>query len=67
MHELEKRADQHRVEALKKIDAVEQQQGDGASFTDESHNRAVDECSNDVGYNSVEADNRTRRRHQNAS
>jgi hypothetical protein len=66
MHELEKRADQHRVEALKKIDAVEQEQVDAASFADENSG-AVDEASKDVGYHSVEPDKRTRRRHQNAS
>jgi hypothetical protein len=38
MHELERRADQHRVEALKKIDAVAQAYGDDASFADEANN-----------------------------
>ena len=39
LHELEKRADQHRQKALKKIDALAQepnQQGDEARGTDDS-------------------------------
>jgi hypothetical protein len=67
MHELEKRADQHRVEALKKIDAVEQEHGDGISFAAEGHKGLVDEASKEVGSDSVEADKLTRDWHQNAS
>ena len=48
MHELEKRADQHRLEALKKIDAVAQAYGDNASF--------ADEASDDVTSNSAEVE-----------
>ena len=66
MHELEKRADQHRVEALKKI-AVEQEHGDGISFAAEGHKGPVDEASKEVGSNSVEADKLARDWHQNAS
>ncbi|HVH89604.1 MAG TPA: hypothetical protein VM912_23005 [Terriglobales bacterium] len=42
LHELEKRADQHRQEALKKIDALAQepnQQGDEARGSDDSSAR----------------------------
>jgi hypothetical protein len=41
MHEFERRADQHRMEALKKIDAVAQEHGDDASFADEANNEVV--------------------------
>lgn len=67
MHELEKRADQHRVEALKKIDAVEHEQGDGASFAAEGNNGPVDEGRKEVGSNCVEADKLIRDWHQKAS
>jgi hypothetical protein len=65
MHELEKRADQHRVEALKKIDAVEREHGDEASFAAEDNDGSGDETGKKVG--SVEADKVTRDWHQNAS
>jgi hypothetical protein len=41
MHELEKRADQHRVEALKKIDAVAQEYGDDGSFSGEANSEVT--------------------------
>jgi len=41
MHEFERRADQHRMEALKKIDAVAQEHGDDASFADEANNEVI--------------------------
>jgi hypothetical protein len=37
MHEFERRADQHRMDALKKIDAVAQEHGDNASFAEEAN------------------------------
>jgi hypothetical protein len=59
MHELEKRADQHRVEALKKIDAVAQENGDDASFADEANN--------EVTSNSVEVEELAHSGHPSAS
>ena len=41
MHELEKRADQHRLEALKKIDAVTQERGDDVSSSGETTDEAI--------------------------
>ena len=41
MHEFERRADQHRMEALKKIDAVAQEHFEDASFADEANSEVI--------------------------
>jgi len=41
MHEFERRADQHRMEALKKIDAVVQEHVEDASFADEANSEVI--------------------------
>jgi hypothetical protein len=57
MHEFERRADQHRIEALKKIDAVAQDHGDDSSFT----------ANNEVISSSVDSNKLERSGHPSAS